>query len=96
MQGFNLIKKTGILGFIWLISIVQIVAQCPMCKAAAESNLKNGGTAGMGLNAGIIYLFLTPFTIIATLTIAWFWTNHRNKKKEIAEIEIEREKAVVV
>lgn len=38
---------------------IDLVAQCPMCKMAAESNLKNGGTAGKGLNAGILYMLLT-------------------------------------
>ena len=38
-------------------------AQCPMCRIAAESNLKDGGTAGAGLNAGILYMLAAPYYI---------------------------------
>ena len=35
-------------------SIPPVQAQCPMCKMTAESNLKGGGSAGKGLNSGIL------------------------------------------
>ena len=35
-----------------LISINKLHAQCAMCKAAVEANLKDGGSAGAGLNRG--------------------------------------------
>ena len=49
-----------------------LYAQCPMCKMAAESNLKNGGTAGKGLNTGILYMLATPYLIVATLGFLWY------------------------
>lgn len=52
-------------------------AQCPMCKMAAESNLKNGGSAGKGLNAGILYMLLTPYLLVGGLAFYWI----RNKKR---------------
>jgi hypothetical protein len=58
---------------------IDLVAQCPMCKMAAESNLKNGGTAGKGLNAGILYMLLTPYLLVGGLAYWWF----KNKKKVI-------------
>jgi len=56
-----------------------------MCKAAAESNLKEGGTAALGLNHGILYLLLTPFAIIGTLIVVWFYY-HRNKEENVQEV----------
>lgn len=53
------------------------LAQCPMCKMAAESNLKNGGSAGKGLNAGILYMLLTPYLLVGSLAFYWI----RNKKR---------------
>ena len=47
-------------------------AQCPMCRIGAESNLNNGGTAGQGLNKGILYLFATPYLIIGGLGYLWY------------------------
>lgn len=56
-------------------------AQCPMCRMSAESNMKNGGTAGKGLNKGILYLFFTPYIIIGTL--GFLWWKHKKKQELI-------------
>ena len=53
-------------------------AQCPMCKMSAESNLKAGGTAGKGLNAGILYMLATPYLLVGFFGYMWY----RNRKKE--------------
>jgi hypothetical protein len=37
-----------------------------------ESNLNNGGTAGKGLNKGILYLFSMPYLIIGGLGYYWY------------------------
>ena len=39
-------------------------AQCAMCKASVESDLKNGGSIGTGLNTGILYLMAIPYIIL--------------------------------
>jgi len=62
-------------------------AQCPMCKAAAESNLKEGGTHGLGLNAGILYLFCTPYLIVLTIGIIWWYKNRKATLTEALEAE---------
>ena len=74
-------KKWIVLGFIFAIMILgnELLAQCPMCKMAAESNLKNGGTAGKGLNAGILYMLLAPYLLVGGLAFWWF----KNRKKVI-------------
>jgi hypothetical protein len=39
-------------------------AQCAMCRANAESNLKSGkSTVGRGLNTGILYLMSVPYLL---------------------------------
>lgn len=55
-----------------------LIAQCPMCRATAESNLANGGTEGAGLNQGILYLLGMPYVLIGTIGFIWW----RNRKKE--------------
>jgi len=50
----------------------ELAAQCPMCKMAAESNLENGGTAGKGLNKGILYILSMPYLLVAALGIIWY------------------------
>ena len=55
-----------------------LAAQCPMCRATAESNLANGGTEGQGLNQGILYLLGMPYLLVGTIAFIWW----RNRKKE--------------
>lgn len=61
-----------------LVSVYFVEAQCPMCKIAAESNLKTGGNAGKGLNAGIFYLLLIPYSLVGGVALYWY----KNRKKE--------------
>jgi hypothetical protein len=81
----NLIKKKFIiclvLTFTWFFIPSQTDAQCPMCRISAESNLKSGGTAGKGLNKGILYLFFTPYVVIGTLGYLW-WKNRKSDRED--------------
>lgn len=61
-----------------------VVAQCPMCKIGAESNLRNGGTAGKGLNVGILYMLAMPYLLVTTLGFIWY----KNRKKENEEADL--------
>ncbi|HKK74677.1 MAG TPA: hypothetical protein VJ953_06375 [Saprospiraceae bacterium] len=58
-------------------------AQCPMCRMSAESNLKNGGEAGKGLNNGILYMLATPYLLIGGIAYVWY----RNRRKEEDELD---------
>lgn len=62
-----------------------IYAQCPMCKMAAESDLKNGGTAGRGLNAGILYMLCTPYLLLAAFVIYWKKYHHQGDSSDISQ-----------
>jgi hypothetical protein len=59
------------------------LAQCAMCKAAAETSIREGSTQAAGLNTGILYLILFPYAAVALLGyLAWrYW---RRKKAEEA------------
>ena len=58
-------------------------AQCPMCKMSAESNLKNGGTAGKGLNAGILYMLALPYSLVGVIGFIWWRHNRRIREDEV-------------
>lgn len=78
-------KKLFLFAFILILGTVlspELVAQCPMCRATAETNLANGGTEGQGLNNGILYMLGMPYIIIGT--IAYFWW--KNRRKEMDEV----------
>ena len=56
-------------------------SQCAMCKAVVEANLKEGGSAGAGLNEGILYLMAMPY--IAVFLFGIFYFLQKRNKKEI-------------
>ncbi len=60
-----------------------LLAQCPMCRATAETNLANGGTEGRGLNNGILYMLGMPYLLIGTIAFLWW----KNRKKGMDEDE---------
>ena len=68
--------------FSFLIVIIfqtKLNAQCAMCKAVVEANLKEGGSAGAGLNEGILYLMAAPY--IAVLLFGIFYYLQQRKKQ---------------
>lgn len=66
-------------------SMPDLLAQCPMCRMSAESNLANGGTEGKGLNNGILYMLATPYLIVGGIAYVW-WRNRRKDSVEEEEI----------
>ena len=74
----------GILLLLLLVVPDDLVAQCPMCRMSAESNLKNGGTDGQGLNAGILYMLAMPYTLVAVIGF-WWWRNRKKSHNSGAE-----------
>lgn len=78
----TLVLLTGTLS---LSSVMPLAAQCPMCRATAESNLKHGGASGKGLNAGILYMLATPYLLVGA--IAFVWIRNRRREEELSERE---------
>lgn len=57
-------------------------AQCAMCQATIESNLKAGGKTGMGLNGGIMYLMAVPYLVVVGVGLLWY-LKYRKKSVEL-------------
>ena len=87
-MNFKFVKICSVLVLIafFLLLGTEVDAQCPMCKMAAESNLKDGGTAGEGLNKGILYIFVMPYLI--TATVGYIWWKNRKTDEELAQEEL--------
>ena len=84
----NKIFKIAIItGLIICLIVVGAEAQCPMCKMSGETNLKNGGTAALGLNQGIIYLLSIPYVLVSTIAVLW-WRNRRLVKTQELQEEL--------
>ncbi len=67
-------KKAFIIFFItfFILSINNIQAQCSICTKTAQ---QLGEKPAKGLNAGIIYLMLTPFAIVGFVGYRWWKKN---------------------
>jgi hypothetical protein len=66
------------------VSIIQLPAQCPMCKASVEANLANGGKKGAGLNKGILFLLVMPY--LAASVIGYrYYQQYRKRKKYLSQ-----------
>lgn len=66
------------------ISPTSVQAQCPMCKMSAESNLNQGGSAGKGLNNGILFMLATPYLLVGIIGFVW-WRNRKKEEDEVLE-----------
>ena len=77
-------KISSLLLFVVLFILTnEVVAQCPMCKAALESGRKSGTTeVGNTINYGIIYLFLMPYGIALVFAIIFYRKNKLRKKQQ--------------
>ncbi len=87
-----LIKSLSILALVMSLQMLSTptVAQCPMCKMGAESNLNAGGTAAKGLNSGILYMFATPYLVVGSIFFIWWYYR---KEEDQDEVEIAQENA---
>ena len=74
-----------LLTVVFVLLGTEIIGQCPMCRIAAESNLENGGTAGKGLNTGILYMLTLPYLLVAVIAFLWY----RNRKTSVDFLEEE-------
>ena len=79
MRSMKYFKIGLILAALFLFAAPALDAQCPMCRMAVESNLKGGGSAGKGLNAGILYMLATPYVLVGGLAFVW-WRNRRRNQ----------------
>lgn len=80
-------KLAGLIILLLVIFVMDVQAQCPMCKMAAESNLDHGGSAGAGLNKGILFMLSMPYLIVASFAFIWFKNRNRPEDEFVQDVE---------
>ncbi len=64
-----------VFGLLMLLSVLDLDAQCSMCKAVLETNMQNGEEAvGRGINDGIIYIMFVPYLLLGV--VGYFMYKH--------------------
>jgi len=78
-------KYVLLFGLLVLFLNSDIMAQCAMCKMAAESGTQADNSPTLGLNQGILYLAVVPY--LSFMVIAYlFWRGNKRRKREEAEL----------
>ncbi len=67
-------------------SLMNVSAQCAMCRATLENNVSNGNPGiALGINFGIMYLFFAPYLAVGVIAYLWFRTSKSNARKELGK-----------
>ena len=66
---------------ILMIAYVPSHAQCAMCQGQVESATDAGSSVALGINKGVLYIFMMPYLIMATL--GYFWWKSRKKDQAV-------------
>ena len=56
-------------------------SQCAMCTGQVESARSAGSSVAEGINKGVLYIFMMPYLIIATIGYFW-WRGRKNVEEE--------------
>jgi hypothetical protein len=82
-------KKIFILVALLMLSQIDAVAQCAMCRTTIESSISNGrSNIATGLNTGILYLLTAPYLIVAAIAFLWFRQSKQEQQARIAKLRL--------
>ena len=78
----KILKFIFSLTLLTMISINSVLAQCAMCRTVVENNVSAGETEmAASLNFGILYLFVTPYLLVALIGFLWYRKSKKNAQK---------------
>jgi hypothetical protein len=66
---------------VFVFASQELQAQCAMCTAVADEAMKQGSSQGAGINKAVLYMFLMPYLIVATIGFIW-WRKQVKAKEE--------------
>lgn len=64
---------------------MELMAQCPMCKAAVENNERGTSFLGEALNSGILYILALPYLMLMGIGFLYYRKWKQKKAAEAAE-----------
>ena len=82
-------KKLFVLVALLLLTQIDAVAQCAMCRTTVESTISNGrSNIATGLNTGILYLLAAPHLIVAAIAFLWFRQSKQEQQARLAKLQL--------
>lgn len=73
----------AIIVLVCLLGSTSAMAQCQACKSVVESNLQEGGSIGLGINRGILYLLAMPYLAVMGIGVLWYVKVKKRKKESL-------------
>ena len=72
-----------------LLTQIDAVAQCAMCRTTVESTISNGrSNIATGLNTGILYLLSAPYLIVGAIAFLWFRQSKQEQQARLAKLQL--------
>ena len=65
-----------------VVACLSTQAQCAMCQGQVETATDAGSSVALGINKGVLYIFMMPYLIMATL--GYFWWKGRKRDEQTA------------
>ncbi|HWB62422.1 MAG TPA: hypothetical protein VG603_02845 [Chitinophagales bacterium] len=59
------------------VAVLPAFSQCAMCAGQVETATNAGSSVALGVNKGVLYIFVMPYLIIGTLAYFW-WKGKKN------------------
>ncbi|MEY2637252.1 MAG: hypothetical protein ACO206_03990 [Aquirufa sp.] len=82
-------KKILLFVVLLLLTQVDAVAQCAMCRTTVESSISNGrSNIATGLNTGILYLLSAPYLIVGAIAFLWFRQSKQEQQARLAKLQL--------
>lgn len=82
-------KKILLFVVLLLLTQVDAVAQCAMCRTTVESSISNGrSNIATGLNTGILYLLSAPYMIVGAIAFLWFRQSKQEQQARLAKLQL--------
>ena len=82
-------KKFFIFVALVLLTQIDAVAQCAMCRTTVESTISNGrSNIATGLNTGILYLLSAPYLIVGAIAFLWFRQSKQEQQARLAKLQL--------
>ena len=82
-------KKLFILIALLLLTQIDAIAQCAMCRTTIESSISNGrSNIATGLNTGILYLLAAPYLIVGAIAFLWFRQSKQEQQARLAKLQL--------
>jgi hypothetical protein len=82
-------KKILLFVVLLLLTRVDAIAQCAMCRTTVESTISNGrSNIATGLNTGILYLLSAPYLIVGAIAFLWFRQSKQEQQARLAKLQL--------